>query len=108
MAIDLTNIYSLTSFRQNPKEHVTKLKNSTTPLVLTINGQATLVVSSVDSYQKTLDRLRELEDEVRELKAKALEAAVAVGFDEAERGEFSTRSFSQIIEDTEREAASKR
>ena len=55
--IDLREIHSFTDFQRNAKEYVGKLKGSKTPLVLTINGRAELVVQDAASYQELLDEL---------------------------------------------------
>lgn len=74
--IDLREIRSVTDFQRNAKEYVSKLKQSKTPMVLTINGHAELVVQDAASYQEMLDRLEELE----------FVAAVRAGLDDAKAG----------------------
>lgn len=59
--IDLREVRSVTDFQRNAKEYVGRIKGSKTPLVLTINGRAELVVQDAASYQELLDRLEELE-----------------------------------------------
>jgi prevent-host-death family protein len=59
--IDLREVRSVTEFQRNAKEYVSKLRKSRTPLVLTVNGRAELVVQDAASYQEMLDRLEELE-----------------------------------------------
>jgi prevent-host-death family protein len=59
--IDLRDVRSVTEFQRNAKEYVGKLKDSKTPLVLTVNGRAELVVQDAASYQELLNRLEELE-----------------------------------------------
>lgn len=59
--IDLREVRSVTEFQRNAKEFVGRLKDSRTPLVLTVNGRAELVVQDAGSYQDMLDRLEELE-----------------------------------------------
>ena len=53
--IDLKNIHSLTDFNRNTKEYVQRLKETGEPEVLTVNGQAEVVVQSAVAYQKLLD-----------------------------------------------------
>jgi len=65
--IELKNIRSLSDFQRNTKEHLRRLKNTGKPEVLTINGQAELVVQSAAAYQKLLD-LADLADSTRILK----------------------------------------
>ena len=65
--IELSNIRSLSDFQRNTKDHLRRLKNSGKPEVLTVNGQAELVVQSAAAYQKLLDQA-ELGDSVQILK----------------------------------------
>jgi PHD/YefM family antitoxin component YafN of YafNO toxin-antitoxin module len=55
--IDLANIRSLSDFQRNTKEHLRQLKETGKPEVLTVNGQAELVVQSAAAYQKLLDQV---------------------------------------------------
>ena len=59
--IKLHNIGSLTDFQRNAKAHLKRLKKSGRPQVLTVNGQAELVVQDAASYQKLLDELEQAE-----------------------------------------------
>lgn len=54
--IELTNIRSLTDFNRNTKAHVRRLKQTGKPEVLTVNGQAEVVVQSAAAYQKLIDQ----------------------------------------------------
>jgi PHD/YefM family antitoxin component YafN of YafNO toxin-antitoxin module len=60
--IDLTNIHSVTDFQRNPKGILGKLKQSKSPIVLTVNGKAELVVQDAESYQALLDKVAAAED----------------------------------------------
>ena len=59
--IDLREVRSVTEFQRNIKEYVERLKETKTPLVLTVNGRAELVVQDAGSYQEMLDRLEHAE-----------------------------------------------
>ena|ERR1041384_8169331 len=62
--IDVTEIYPLTDFQRNAKEHIDRLARSGRPEVLTVNGKAAVVVQDAASYQKLLleiDRLEAIE-----------------------------------------------
>jgi prevent-host-death family protein len=59
--IDLREVRSVTEFQRNIKEYVGRLKENKTPLVLTVNGRAELVVQDAESYQWMLDRLERAE-----------------------------------------------
>jgi prevent-host-death family protein len=75
--IDLREIRSVTEFQRNAKEYVGRLKDSKTPLILTVNGRAELVVQDAASYQELLDRLEALETI----------AAIRVGLQESNQGQ---------------------
>jgi prevent-host-death family protein len=74
--IDLREVRSVTEFQRNAKDYVGRLKDSKTPLVLTVNGRAELVVQDAASYQELLNRLIELE----------AVAAIRVGLQDAKEG----------------------
>jgi len=75
--IDLREVRSVTEFQRNLKEHVGRLKGKKTPLVLTVNGRAELIVQDARSYQALLNRLE---------RAETL-AAIRQGMEELKRGE---------------------
>ena len=52
-----SEIHSLTDFLRNHKAHVSRLKETHAPEVLTVNGKAEVVVQDAASYQIMLDRL---------------------------------------------------
>jgi PHD/YefM family antitoxin component YafN of YafNO toxin-antitoxin module len=86
MALDLVNIHSLSDFQRNAKDHIRKLKRSGKPAVLTVNGEAEVVVQSAEAYQKLLDD-RELLDSIRD---------ISRGLEQAKRGE--GRSMREFLE----------
>lgn len=58
---DLREVRSVTEFQRNLKGYVGKLKKKKSPIVLTVNGRAELVVQDAASYQALLDRLETAE-----------------------------------------------
>jgi PHD/YefM family antitoxin component YafN of YafNO toxin-antitoxin module len=72
-----SEIYSLTDFLRNHKAHVSRLKKTQAPEVLTVNGKAEVVVQDAASYQIMLDRLNHMETL----------AAIQEGMASAQRGE---------------------
>ena len=74
--IDLREVRSVTEFQRNIKEYVGRLKENKTPLVLTVNGRAELVVQDAESYQLILERLDRAETV----------AAIRRGMQDAEEG----------------------
>lgn len=75
--IDLREIHSLSDFQRNTKSYVERLKETKSPVVLTVNGKAELVVQDAASYQELLDRVERAETV----------AAVRQAMEEFERGE---------------------
>lgn len=75
--LHICEIHSLTDFLRNHKAHVTHLKKTQAPEVLTVNGKAEVVVQDAASYQRMLDRLHRMETL----------AAIQEGMASAERGE---------------------
>lgn len=53
--IDLKQVHSLTDFQRNAKKHIVRLKRTGKAEVLTVNGQAEVVVQSPEAYQQLLD-----------------------------------------------------
>lgn len=74
--IDLREIRSVTEFQRNLKDYVGRLKQNKTPMVLTVNGRAELIVQDAESYQALLDRLERAETAV----------AIRQGVEQFERG----------------------
>jgi PHD/YefM family antitoxin component YafN of YafNO toxin-antitoxin module len=53
--IELNDIRSLTDFQRNARDHIERLKETGKPEVLTVNGQAEVVVQSAEAYQELLN-----------------------------------------------------
>lgn len=86
--ITLDNIHSLTDFKRNTSAYVEKIKDTKAPLVLTVNGEAELVVHSAEAYQELLDHIRQIEEELNRAKLEALQSAITTGVEQIERGEY--------------------
>ncbi len=76
--INLKNIQSLTSFKRNTAESVEQLKQTKSPLVLTVNGKAELVVIGAEEYEEMIQKIEQSET-VR---------AIQTGIAAFEKGEF--------------------
>ena len=74
--IDLKDIRPVTEFQRNLKGCIGELRKKKTPMVLTVNGRAQLVVQDAASYQDLLDRLAKAETV----------AAIRRGITDAEQG----------------------
>lgn len=77
MSVDLSNIYSLSEFQRNTRDCIAKLKQTGAPAVLTVNGQAEVVVQSATAYQSLLED-QEMLNSLR---------SVSRGLEQAKRGE---------------------
>jgi PHD/YefM family antitoxin component YafN of YafNO toxin-antitoxin module len=55
------DINSLSNFKRNTTGFIEQLRETKSPLVLTINGVSELVVQSAEGYQQLLDRIEYLE-----------------------------------------------
>ncbi|MGL6344046.1 MAG: type II toxin-antitoxin system Phd/YefM family antitoxin [Waterburya sp.] len=55
------DIQSLSTFKRNTNEIIKQMKATGSPLVLTVNGKAELVVQEAEAYQKLLDKIDRLE-----------------------------------------------
>ena len=51
------DIHSLTDFKRNTNEFVQQMKKTKSPVVLTVNGKAELVVQDAASYQEMREKL---------------------------------------------------
>lgn len=71
------DIHSLTDFKRNTNDFMKQMKETHTPVVLTVNGKAELVVQDAESYQRMMDRLEQID---------AIEG-IQRGLEQMERGE---------------------
>jgi hypothetical protein len=53
--VDLRDIHPLSDFQRNARAYVRRLKKTGRPEVLTVHGQAEIVVQHADAYQRLLD-----------------------------------------------------
>ena len=60
--IDITrDIHSLSDFKRKTPEFIKRLAKTRKPVVLTMNGRASIVVQDAESYQRMLDLLERAE-----------------------------------------------
>ncbi|HZL29224.1 MAG TPA: type II toxin-antitoxin system Phd/YefM family antitoxin [Acidobacteriaceae bacterium] len=83
-ALNIKDIRSVTDFQRNVKTHVARLKKTKAPMVLTVNGSASIVVQDAGTYQELLDRIDELEYE------RDFVAAVNEGLEDIRQGRVHT------------------
>ena len=61
--VKLTDIHPLTSFLRDHRRYVSRLRETGRPEVLTVNGEACLVLQDAAAYQLLLERVEALETE---------------------------------------------
>jgi prevent-host-death family protein len=102
MEISLKNIHSLTEFKRNANVYVEQVRNSLSPLVLTVNGEAAVIVQDAAGFQAMIDRLNAVEAELQELKLAQLRDDLQVGINQLDRGEgasYTEETIHQLFED---------
>jgi prevent-host-death family protein len=82
--INLENIHSLTDFKRNASSYVERIRETKAPIVLTVNGEAAVIVQDALSFQNLLDHLNQLEEELRLMKLEALRAEIRKGVESGE------------------------
>ena len=58
---DITDTKSLTDFNRNSREHVERLRESGKPELLTVNGEAAVVIQDAGAYQELLRKAEYVE-----------------------------------------------
>jgi prevent-host-death family protein len=86
--INLENIQPLTDFKRNVKQFIEQIKATKSPLVLTVNGRAEIVIQDASSFQEMMQRLKTLETEVHKLKLEGLQRDIALGVEQLQNGQF--------------------
>ena len=87
--IELKNIHSLSDFKRNAKEFIERIKATKSPLVLTINGRAEVVVQDAHAFQAICDRVEQAEAELHSLKLATLQQDINVGISQLKNGEYT-------------------
>jgi prevent-host-death family protein len=86
--INLQNILPLTDFRRNASSYVEQVRETRSPLVLTVNGEAAVIVQDALSFQQLLDRLESVEKELQAMKLDTFQKAVMAGIEQLEAGDY--------------------
>jgi prevent-host-death family protein len=87
--INLDNIHSLTDFKRNASNYVEQVRDTRSPLVLTVNGKAAVIVQDASAFQELLTQVQAMEREIRELKLAALRQDLQVGIEQLKNGQSS-------------------
>ena len=93
MAVDVREIYSLTEFKRDTSRFLKRLRRSGSPLVLTVNGRAELVVIGSERYQEiseTLDAVAGIQRGLEAMKKGRGRSARAVALELAKKHGIAT------------------
>ena len=88
--VNVQNIHSLTEFKRNANSYIETIRSTKAPIVLTVNGEAAVVVQDAIEYQALVDRLKAGEEEINALKLEYLRKEVEVGLKDLREGRFTT------------------
>jgi prevent-host-death family protein len=87
MSIDLKNIHSLTDFKRNANAYVEQLQATQSPLILTVNGKAAVVVQEAGAFQSLIDKIKSMEAELKSFKLAELRQDLTAGIEQLDRGQ---------------------
>ena len=87
--VNVQNIHSLTEFKRNANSYIETIRSTKAPIVLTVNGEAAVVVQDAIEYQALIDRSQVRDAEMREMKLEALRKEIQVGIDQIKAGEYT-------------------
>jgi prevent-host-death family protein len=87
--MSLEKTHTLSDFERNASNYVDQVQDSRSPIVLTVNGKAAVVVQDATAFQDMLNRCQAMETEIRELKLQALRQEIQVGVDQLENGQYT-------------------
>ena len=59
--MEIREVRSVAEFQKNVEEYVSSLRQNRTPLLLTVDGHAEIVVQDAESYQRLVERLERAE-----------------------------------------------
>jgi prevent-host-death family protein len=96
--VNVQNIHSLTEFKRNANSYIETIRSTKAPIVITVNGEAAVVVQDAIEYQALIDRSQARDAEMREMKLEALRKEIQVGVDQIKAGEYT--EYTEYTEET--------
>jgi prevent-host-death family protein len=88
--VNLQNIHSLTEFKRNANSYIETIRSTKSPIVLTVNGEAAVVVQDAIAFQEILDRLTSAEEELEQMDLERLRREAEIGLKDLREGRFTT------------------
>lgn len=108
--VNLQNIHSLTEFKRNANSYIETIRSTKAPIVLTVNGEAAVVVEDAIDFQNNRDSLNVAHERIKQLEFDLLKRDIAEGQRAIEAGESDsfteetlTDFFNQIMIDGRKE-----
>lgn len=95
--------HAMSDFLQDPERHVARLKETRVPEILTVNGQAEVVLLDTETYESMVEQLNHVEA-VAAVRAVLREAGCAGPTEEIPQAEMERRQavMQELVEETER------
>lgn len=88
--VNLQNIHSLTEFKRNANSYIETIRSTKAPIVLTVNGEAAVVVQDAIAFQALLDQLKAAEAELDRIDLERLRQEALVGIKDLEEGRYTS------------------
>jgi prevent-host-death family protein len=88
--VNLQNIHSLTEFKRNANSYIDTIRSTKAPIVLTVNGEAAVVVQDAIAFQALLDQLKAAEAELDRIDLERLRQEALVGIKDLEEGRYTS------------------
>ena len=85
VAIHPDNI-SFAEFQGNAQSYVSQIRDRKQAIVLTIDGEAALVVQEAGAFQEMLSHLQQVEEELQQAKLELLRREIELGLNQIEEG----------------------
>jgi prevent-host-death family protein len=88
--VNLQNIHSLTEFKRNANSYIETIRSTKAPIVLTVNGEAAVVVQDAIAFQASLDQMKVAQERINQLEFDRLKADIADGQRDFAEGRFTS------------------
>ncbi len=88
--VNLQNIHSLTEFKRNANSYIETIRSTKAPIVLTVNGEAAVVVQDATEFQASLDQIKSAQERINQLEFDRLKADIAEGQRDFAEGRFDS------------------
>ncbi len=88
--VNLQNIHSLTEFKRNANSYIETIRSTKAPIVLTVNGEAAVVVQDAIAFQASLDQIKVAQERINQLEFDRLKLDIAEGQRDFAEGRFDS------------------